>query len=56
MTTITRQFVMEKATKNTIKYNEEPPKGEPPICGTLYLQKWAAGEAREITVTVEIPS
>ena len=29
-----------KETKNTIRF-EEPEGGEPPIIGTLYLQKWA---------------
>ena len=29
-----------KESKNTIRY-EEPEGGEPPIIGTLYLQKWA---------------
>jgi hypothetical protein len=29
-----------KETKNTVRY-EEPEGGEPPIIGTLYLQKWA---------------
>ena len=34
---------MEKATKNTIKYQEAPQDGEAPIAGTVYLQKWFAG-------------
>ncbi len=36
---------LEKATKNTLKYQEVPEDGEGPIAGTLYLQKWFAGSA-----------
>ncbi len=44
---------LEKATKNTIKYEEVPADGEPPIAGTVYLQKWFAGAnpAQEWEVT-----
>ena len=40
---------LEKATKNTIKYEEVPADGEPPV----YLQKWFAGAnpAQEWEVT-----
>jgi hypothetical protein len=45
-----------KETKNTVRY-EEPEGGEPPIIGTLYLQKWATHRLEDpemITVTVEV--
>ena len=45
-----------KETKNTIRY-EEPEGGEPPIIGTLYLQKWATHRLEDpetITATVEV--
>ena len=44
-----------KETKNNIRY-EEPEGGEPPIIGTLYLQKWATHRLEDpetITVTIE---
>jgi hypothetical protein len=44
-----------KETKNTVRY-EEPEGGEPPIIGTLYLQKWAThrlGDPEMVTVTVD---
>lgn len=44
----------EKETKNTVRFEEEAPKGSPPIVGTLYVQKWAAGDAKEITATLEL--
>ena len=44
-----------KETKNTVRY-EEPEGDEPPIIGTLYVQKWACRRLEEpetITVTIE---
>lgn len=46
-------FEKEKETKNTIKFSEKQEKGKPPVIGTLYVQKWFAGD-RE-TIEVEIP-
>ena len=41
----TVKFKVEKETKNTVKYNEVPAEGQPPVIGTLYVQKWFAGNA-----------
>jgi hypothetical protein len=44
-----------KETKNTVHY-EESESGQPPVVGTLYLQKWAAHRLEDpetITVTIE---
>jgi hypothetical protein len=49
----TVKFKVEKETKNTVKYNEVPAEGQPPIIGTLYVQKWFAGNATEIEVTIK---
>ena len=51
----TVKFKVKKETKNTVKYNEVPAEGQPPIIGTLYVQKWFAGNATEIEVTVKKP-
>jgi hypothetical protein len=48
----TVKFKAEMETKNTVKYNEVPVEGQPPIIGTLYVQKWFAGNATEIEVTI----
>ena len=55
MAIIERTFEKEKETKNTVKYQETPLDGEPPVIGTLYLQKWVAKGAETVRVTVEIP-
>lgn len=54
MTEKTATFKKEKETKNTIKFTEVPAAGQPPIMGTLYLQKWVAGDAEEVTITVKV--
>jgi hypothetical protein len=46
-----------KETKNTVRF-EEPEGGDPPIIGTLYIQKWATHRLEDpetITVTIEVP-
>lgn len=54
-TTMTATFVVEKETKNTIRFSEEPADG-PPITNTIYVQKWAIanlGNPDKIRVTIE---
>ena len=52
--TKTIQLQKEKDTKNTVKFAEVQNQGEPPIIGTLYVQKWYAGDATNLKVTVEV--
>ncbi len=49
------EFEKEKETKNCIRYAEVTPKGQPPIMGTAYFQKWVVGDATTVTVTLEVP-
>lgn len=51
-TEYTVTFSKEKETKNTVKFNEDAVEGQAPVIGTLYVQKWAVGDATTITVTV----
>jgi hypothetical protein len=48
-------FNLDKATKNTFKYEERPESGQPPRIGRLYVQKWALGDnpPSRLTVTLE---
>ena len=46
-------FEREKETKNTVRYQEVSEEGKPPIIGTLYLQKWFAGDCNKLTITIE---
>ena len=47
------RFEREKETKNTVRYQEVPEEGKPVIIGTLYLQKWFAGDCSQLTITIE---
>lgn len=47
------KFEYEKDTKNSIRYKEVPEEEQPPIVGTLYVQKWYAGNAKTLEVTIE---
>lgn len=49
-----RVFELEKETKNTIRYAEVA-EGQPPVIGTIYVQKWALkGTPKKIKVTLEV--
>ena len=50
-TTLT--FVREKETKNAVRFQEEEVAGQPAGVGSLYVQKWMAGDAQKIKVTLE---
>ena len=47
------KFEQEKETKNSIRYKEVPDEGQPPIVGTLYVQKWFAGNSQSLEVTID---
>ena len=49
------KFVLEKETKNTIRFQEAERPDGPPVIGTLYIQKFAIrqlGNPEKITVTI----
>ena len=52
---VTIAFGLNRATKNTWKYEEHPESGQPPRIGSLYVQKWALGEnpPKQIRLTME---
>lgn len=51
--TKTIQLNKEKDTKNTIKFAEVQTPGEPSVIGVLYVQKWFAGDATSLKLTIE---
>jgi hypothetical protein len=55
MQTRTIRFTKERDTKNTVKFEEQPAPGNPPVIGSLYVQKWAAGGLTELTITLSLP-
>jgi hypothetical protein len=46
------QFEFEKHNKNSIRYKEVPENGLPLVLGSIYVQKWFAGESKNIVVTI----
>ena len=45
-------FCKLRDTKNTVRFEEEVPPGKPPVIGTIYVQKWFAGDADKLTITI----
>jgi hypothetical protein len=40
-------------TKNTVRFEEEVPPGKPPVIGTIYVQRWFAGDADKLAITID---
>ena len=53
MSKVTVAFVFEKETKNSVRYKEEPEAGKAPIVGSLYVQKWFAGDNKKLEITID---
>lgn len=47
------RFEYEKETKNSIRYKEVPEDGTAPIVGSLYVQKWFAGDSKTLEITID---
>ncbi len=47
------KFEIEKETKNSVRYKEIPDEGQPPIVGSLYVQKWFAGNTKTLEITID---
>ncbi len=47
------KFELEKHNKNSIRYKEVPENGMPPVIGSIYVQKWFAGESKNIEVAIK---
>jgi hypothetical protein len=46
------KFEFEKKNKNSIRYNEVPEEGMPPVIGSIYVQSWFAGNSKNIEITI----
>lgn len=47
------RFEFEKETKNSVRFKEIPEQGQPPIIGSLYVQKWYVGSVKTLEVTIK---
>jgi hypothetical protein len=46
------KFEFEKQNKNSVRYKEVPEDGMPPVIGSIYVQKWFAGESKKIELVI----
>jgi len=47
-------FKKLKETKNTVRFEEEPEDGQPPVIGTLYIQKWFVKDRDQVRVSIDL--
>lgn len=47
------RFEYEKETKNSVRYKEVPEDGTAPIVGSLYVQKWFAGDSKTLEIIID---
>lgn len=47
------RFEFEKETKNSVRFKEVPDQGSAPIVGSLYVQKWFAGNTKNIEISID---
>ena len=47
------KFEIEKEVKHSVRYKEVVEEGRAPVVGSIYVQKWFAGDAKELKVTIE---
>ena len=52
MTIKTVKFELEKQNKNSVRFKEIPEDGMPPVLGSIYVQKWFAGDSKSIEITI----
>jgi hypothetical protein len=45
-------FEFEKENKNSVRYKEVPEDEMPPVIGSIYVQKWFAGNSKHIQVII----
>ena len=48
----TLKFTFEKENKNSVRYQEVPQDGMPPVIGSIYVQKWFANNSKTIEITI----
>jgi hypothetical protein len=47
-------FKRLKETKNTVRFEEEPESGQPPVIGTIYIQKWFVKDRDQVRVSIDL--
>ena len=47
------RFEREDEKKNSVRYREVQEEGRAPVLGMIYVQKWFAGDAAALVVTID---
>ena len=47
------KFEIEKEVKHSVRYKEVVEEGRAPVVGSIYVQKWFAGDAKQLTITID---
>ncbi len=49
------KFELEKEVKHSVRFKEVVEEGRAAVVGSLYVQKWYAGDAKTLTLTLSKP-
>lgn len=49
---ITVKFELEKEVKHSVRFKEIVEEGRAPVIGSIYVQKWYAGDAKTLSITL----
>lgn len=52
---ITITFELEKEVKHSVRFKELVEEGRAPVIGSIYVQKWYAGDAKRLSITLSKP-
>ncbi|MFT5720055.1 MAG: hypothetical protein ACI9W6_000345 [Motiliproteus sp.] len=52
---ITVKFELEKEVKHSVRFKEIVEDGRAPVIGSIYVQKWYAGDAKTLSISISKP-
>jgi len=53
MSKVVVNFEFKKETKNSVRYKEVPEAGKAPVMGSIYVQKWFAGDSKSLEISID---
>jgi len=48
-------FELERQVKHSVRFKEIVEEGRAPVIGSIYVQKWYAGDAKTLSITLRKP-
>tara|TARA_R110001583_G_scaffold41161_1_gene131017 strand:+ start:5230 stop:5409 length:180 start_codon:yes stop_codon:yes gene_type:complete len=49
------KFELEKEVKHSVRFKEIVEEGRAPVIGSIYVQKWYAGDAKTLSISIHKP-